>query len=65
LQGTRIDLKMLPGPWEQSMLELRPFGNISWPPPLSFVDNDMLSLQRLVYRFSIGGSPMNPLRPDQ
>jgi hypothetical protein len=65
LQGTLINLKAIPGPWQQSIFEVRPVGRLFWPPPLSFVDNDVLSLQRLVYRFSTGGSPINPLRPDE
>jgi hypothetical protein len=64
LQGAHVNLQMIPGPWQQSMLEVRPFGNLSWPPSLSFDDNGMLSLQRLVYRFNVGGSPINPLRPE-
>ena len=50
----RIDLRMRPGPWGKSLLELRPLGKILfWPPRLSFSDRGPNSLQSLVERFKI------------
>lgn len=65
LQQGIINLPLVRGPWDGSLLDLRPSGRLFWPPRLSFVDGGELSLRRLVQRFSIGGSPMNPLRPDE
>jgi hypothetical protein len=64
LQGGIINMRLIPGRWPESLLELRPSGSLFWPPSLSFVDEGELSLRQLAQRFSIGRSPMRPLTPD-
>jgi hypothetical protein len=65
LQGGIINIKLVPGRWRESLLELRPSGSLFWPPSLSFVDEGELSLRWLAQRFSIGRSPQRPLKPDE
>lgn len=65
LQKGTINMRIVSGPWRDCLLEIRPSGSLHWPPARSFSDEGNLPLRSLVHRFSIGGSPTNPLRPDE
>jgi hypothetical protein len=63
---SQINLVRAPGPWEQSLLDLRPSSKgLFWPPPLSFDDGVVLPLKALVERFSGEAIMTRPLRPDE
>ena len=61
LEGSTIAIPTR-GDWGQALLDLSGTGNLFWPPPVSISDTGGPSLTRLVYRFNVNATPIDPCR---